>query len=242
MVLQREIVVDRLPVIYRAIKSAAVGKYICPVPRCSGNASMKWNFQQNFLDQHPRDLVYLPSKGTVPLPRCKRCGMQTKCRALYGRHQRTQLCQNSWDKKVQHEATETTRVALAQLFTAYGDELERVEVFKYLGRLLAYDDNDTQAMRGNLKKARKSWGQVLRILRAENASSKVCGVFYKATVQAVLLFGSETWKLSPSSLKSLEGFHVRAARCMAGKMPLGIQMRCGCTLTQGMYSKQWDYG
>jgi hypothetical protein len=44
MVLQREIVVDRLPVIYRAIESIAVGKYICPVPRCGGEASTKWNF------------------------------------------------------------------------------------------------------------------------------------------------------------------------------------------------------
>jgi hypothetical protein len=41
----------------------------------------------------------------------------------------------------------------------------------------------------------------------------------EATIQAVLLFGSETWKLFPSSLKSLEGFHIQAARCMAGKMP-----------------------
>ncbi len=57
------------------------------------------------------------------------------------------------------------------------------------------------------------------MLRAENTSPKVCGVFYKATVQAVLLFGSETWKLSPLSLKSLEGFHIRAARCMAGMQP-----------------------
>jgi hypothetical protein len=92
-------------------------------------------------------------------------------------------------------------------------------VFKYLGWLLAYNNNDTQAMRGNLKKGRTSSGRVSRILRAENASSKVCGVFYIAIVQAVLLFGSETWKLSPLSLKSLEGFHVWAARCMAGKMP-----------------------
>ncbi len=120
---------------------------------------------------------------------------------------------------MQHEAAETTRVALAQLFTSYRDELERVEVFKYLGRLLAYDNNNTQAMQGNLKKACKSWGQVSCILRAENASRKVCGVFYKATVQAVLLFGSETWMLSPLSLKSLEGFHIWAAYCMAGKMP-----------------------
>ena len=38
--------------------------------------------------------------------------------------------------------------------TAYGVELERVEVIKYLGRLLAYKDNDTRAVRGNIKKVR----------------------------------------------------------------------------------------
>jgi hypothetical protein len=118
MVLQREIMVNRLPVIYRAIELAALGKYIGLVPRCSGKASTKWNLRRHFLDQHPRDLVYLPSKGTVPFPRCERCGMQTECRALYGRHQHTQLCQNGWDKKLQHEAAETTRVALAQLGSA----------------------------------------------------------------------------------------------------------------------------
>ncbi len=74
-------------------------------------------------------------------------------------------------------------------------------------------------MRANLKKARKSWARVSWVLRAENASPKVCGVFYKAVVQAVLLFGSETWKLSSLSLKSLEGFHIRAARQMAGMQP-----------------------
>jgi hypothetical protein len=74
-------------------------------------------------------------------------------------------------------------------------------------------------MRSNLKKARKSWAWVSHVLRVENASSEASGVFYKATVQAVLLFGSETWKLSPVSLKSLEGFHLRAARHMAGMQP-----------------------
>ncbi len=102
----------------------------------------------------------------------------------------------------------------------YGEDLERVEVFKYLERLLAYDNNNSQAMRANLKKARKSWVRVSRVLRAENASRKVCGVFYKAVVQAQLLFGSETWKLSPASLKSLEGFHIRATRRMVGMQPI----------------------
>ncbi len=38
-------------------------------------------------------------------------------------------------------------------------------------------------------------------------------------MMAMLLFGSETWNLAPSSLKRLEGFHIRAAWRMAGKGP-----------------------
>ncbi len=57
------------------------------------------------------------------------------------------------------------------------------------------------------------------MLRAENASPRMCGMFYKATVQAVVLYGSETWSLSPSSLKGLEGFHIWAAWRMSGLWP-----------------------
>ena len=70
-----------------------------------------------------------------------------------------------------------------------------------------------------LRKAQGVWGRLSRVMRAENASPRVCGLFYKATVQAVLLFGSETWCLSPANLRLLEGFHVRAARRMTGMMP-----------------------
>ena len=70
-----------------------------------------------------------------------------------------------------------------------------------------------------IRKARGVWGRLSRVMRAENASPRVCGMFYKATVQAVLLFGSETWCLSPANLRLLEGFHVHAARRMTGMMP-----------------------
>ncbi len=111
------------------------------------------------------------------------------------------------------------RLSLETQFFAYGEELEQVKVFKYLGQLLSYDDNDTQAMRGNLAKARRCWVWVSQVLRSENASPKVCGVFYKATIQAVLLFGSETWNLAPSGMACLEGFHLRAACPMSGSHP-----------------------
>ena len=45
------------------------------------------------------------------------------------------------------------------------------------------------------------------------------GRFYVAVVQVVLLFGSETWVLNPRLEKSLEGFHHRAVRKMAGMGP-----------------------
>jgi len=80
---------------------------------------------------------------------------------------------------------------------------------------LAFDDTDVQAMRGNLSKAQKCWARISWVLHAENASSRVCGRLYKATVQAVLLLGSETWNLTPAALKSLEGFHLRATWYMA---------------------------
>ena len=43
--------------------------------------------------------------------------------------------------------------------------------------------------------------------------------FYKVTVQAVLLFGSETLCLAPATLRHLGGFHVKAARKMTGILP-----------------------
>ena len=89
----------------------------------------------------------------------------------------------------------------------YWKVLERVEVFKSLGRLIAYDDADTQAMRSNLRKARGCWA---RVLRAEHVTARTCGMFYKAIVQAILLFGSETWSLSPTSVERLEDFHICA--------------------------------
>jgi hypothetical protein len=46
----------------------------------------------------------------------------------------------------QHEAAETTRVTLAQLFTVFWYKLERMEVFKFMGWLFAHDDNNTQTM------------------------------------------------------------------------------------------------
>ena len=92
IVLQRDKVVDCPPVVYHAIESLGTYTYICPVLHCIGGVSKKWALRWHFLFHHPQDLVVLPSEGTVPFLRCKRCGMQTKVCAFYGKHWPTRLC------------------------------------------------------------------------------------------------------------------------------------------------------
>jgi len=121
------------------------------------------------------------------------------------------------ERKKQREAAVTSALALRQQCSVHGNTLERVEVFKYLGRLLAQDDDDIQAIRTQMRKARATWARVGQVLRAENVPPRIAAKFYKAVVQAVLLYGSETWVLSTAALSSLEGFHIRAAYQMAVK-------------------------
>ena len=52
-------------------------------------------------------------------------------------------------------------------------------------------------------------------LRIDRSSQTNIAILYKAVVQSVLLFGSETWALTESSLRVLEGFHIRSAYRMA---------------------------
>jgi hypothetical protein len=101
---------------------------------------------------------------------------------------------------MQRESVVSLALALRRQFTVHEDVLERVEVFKYLGRLLAQDNNDAQAIRQQLQKAWGVWAHVSQVLRGENVGPRIAAKFYKAVVQAVLLYGSETWNLNKLAL------------------------------------------
>ena len=86
-------------------------------------------------------------------PMCHNCGMHVS--SVTVSRQQTKYCGEEYVWKMRHEAAANSRLTLEQKFTAYIEKLKRVKVIKYLGWLLSYNDNDTQAMRGNPgKKAR----------------------------------------------------------------------------------------
>ena len=70
-------------------------------------------------------------------------------------------------------------------------------------------------MLSQIKKAREIWAWVGQVLQAENTPPKVSAKFYKAVVQSILLYGSETWNLTKTALARLDEFHIRAAYRMA---------------------------
>ena len=90
---------------------------------------------------------------------------------------------------------------------------------KYLGRIVSHDNNDTPAIRCNIKKARRQWGQFRTVLERKSVPSRVAGMFYQAVVASFLLSGSESWVVSLSALQELDGFHVEAARRLTGMHP-----------------------
>ena len=64
-------------------------------------------------------------------------------------------------------------------------------------------DDDWPVVVGNLRKARKSWGGLSRILSREGDNPKMSGDFFKAVIQVVLLSGVDTWVLTPRMYRPL---------------------------------------
>ena len=89
--------------------------------------------------------------------------------------------------------------------------------FWYLGRILSDDDNDSHAALRQLYKARKKWNRLVSILRSEGVNPIIMGYFYKAVVQTVLIYGSESWVVSGDIMRKLRSFHHRVARYLTGR-------------------------
>ncbi len=75
----------------------------------------------------------------------------------YPRHIRTKECRVGMDQRLQRESAISLALALRRKFNVNGTVLEWVKVFKYLGRLLVQDDDDAQAIRQQMRKARGVW-------------------------------------------------------------------------------------
>jgi len=93
-----------------------------------------------------------------------------------------------------------------------GEDIKRVSEFKYMAKAVSEDDDDTLLIEANLKEAKAKWAMFKRLLTRENASRRVMGHFYKAIVQSILLYHTQTWVITPKHMQKLRMFHRKCAR------------------------------
>ncbi len=79
---------------------------------------------------------------------------------IYPRHQYSKECQVGVEHRKQRKTAILSALDLCQQFTVHKDVLEHVKVFKYLGRMMAQEDDDIQAIWVQLRKARATWAHV----------------------------------------------------------------------------------
>jgi hypothetical protein len=133
-VVAKELLEDQPPVLYTVRAELHAQALPCPYPGCTRGLQDGWMMRRHFSDVHPIDLVKVPKEGRFD--RCERCGMQVH--PLYPPHWLLKECQvGVLERRQQREAVVTAALALRQQFTIHGNVLERVEVYKYLGRMMA---------------------------------------------------------------------------------------------------------
>ena len=163
------------------------------------------------------DAIVILEESNRPYPRCPQCGMFVPQKALNCRHLATALCRQGMDRKWRSLAEEEAREGTVRALTAYGVPLYQVTSFKYLGRVLAAEDDYWPAVVRNLRHARQKWERLTWVLSREGADARTSGQIYLSVVQLVVLYGSETWVLTPHMQRVLGGFHHRVAHRLTGR-------------------------
>ena len=116
--------------------------------------------------------------------------------------------------------------------------MENVTTFQYMGRPLDQTVDDWTDVRRNIMRARSVWGILGTLLRQCGEEPRVSEIFYRMVVQAILLYGSETWVLSASMENRVEGTHTEFLRLITGKRSRRLGYGHGRRLVRKAYERQ----
>ena len=83
------------------------------------------------------------------------------------------------------------------------DLLDSVSTFPCLGHTIVFNKSDCEALYLNLRKVQRRWGLVSGVLVKAGETVQVREMFYKAVVQAFLIYRSENWVIMDSIMNVL---------------------------------------
>ena len=131
----------------------------------------------HFLHHQVLDTVVILEEGNLPHPWSPQCNMMFPWSTLNGRQPVTAQCVRGAEQKRRWLAGAELREITERSFEDYGEPLENVASFKYLGRVMTAEDDDWPAVLGNRQRASKSWGRLSWIL-ARRKRIRRCWEFF----------------------------------------------------------------
>ena len=84
---------------------------------------------------------------------------------------------------------------------------ETTDAFPYLVCTVAFKNSDWAALYGNLSKAQRLWGMVVKFLTKTGETVRSRVIMYKEVVHMVILYCSESLVVMDEMPKVPEGFH-----------------------------------
>jgi hypothetical protein len=105
---------------------------------------------------------------------------------------------------------------LKEISLGAGLQLECVGKFCYLGDVVGAGGGAEDASRARVRSAWAKFRELAPILTSRGASLKIKGKVYKACVQRVLVYGSETWPMKTEDMNRLERTERMMVRWMCG--------------------------
>ena len=184
----------------------------CPIEGCEGTTRDKFGMYRHFCFRHHHATVIIDGDG--PLTKCNLCKMHVK---NMNKHVNGQTCKRLQERRRNEELQRLQKNAEEVSFSVKCLPIERVRKFIYLGRRFDEDDNDSACIKDQISKARRQWNCIAKILKRDGADCRTMTRFYLTVVQAVLLYGSDSWTVKKSDIKRLNSFHNRALRYMTGQ-------------------------
>jgi hypothetical protein len=96
------------------------------------------------------------------------------------------------------------------------NKLKCVEKFSYLGDMIGSGGGAEEASRARVRCAWSKFRELAPILTSRGASLRIKGKIYRACVQRVIVYGSETWPVKNDDMQRLERAERRMVRWMCG--------------------------
>jgi hypothetical protein len=89
-----------------------------------------------------------------------------------------------------------------------GEEIDNVDSFKYLGSIITGRGSDEEAVQSRIKQFLGVFNSHRGIWKDRKLGIGLKVRLFKARVPSVLLYGSESWRFTPTMIKNLRGFVV----------------------------------